>query len=592
MIISIVAAAAPPSWRRWNGTSSGFATFPKSLRPKGSSRTCSSPFAGIRPRGSVRRSRAGSNDSGRFFRPAGSRRLGSPEPRSFSASPSEWEERCSLCGRPIRFRSRNGRRRPRRRGRKRLGGKRRLRRPTKRRQRASSRISSTRCSRGWSPRSPSTGNLPPPRISIGDPPTARTRSGARWGPPTRTGGLVIRTPGSPSSSRHPRPFLAGVLCLLLVGLAPRPSVGDDLTERIDEILRASEPGIVRIDVRRPWSAHWNDPPPWKVDSLAALRIQGTGVVWDRNGTIVTVADLAQPGDSLHVRVGSGQPHPADYLGQDPEIGLSVIRMRDPADLVPIPRGAPDPLAPRSWTLLVGYEEDRREPHLSVSRILGRIPTEPFWRARLATSFDPRMAGSAALDGAGRWIGILLGEGQESLLLATRSGKGPVEYCMRASRPGDAAWVVPVALIAARVDSIRDGLAGREGFLGVRARLPDPDADAGGGVVIAEVIQASPAGFAGIQPEDRLTAFAGEELDGWDELTSRVAATGPGRSVRIELERNGRSRSLEVRLGDRGHAIWKEGQRRQVGGRERRLERRIEDLQRELQLLRHLATAYR
>jgi S1-C subfamily serine protease len=236
----------------------------------------------------------------------------------------------------------------------------------------------------------------------------------------------------------------------------------------------------------------------------------------------------------------------------------------------------------------------RGQQLAVHRVIGRRTLGRTWRARLDQVPDPGLAGGAVLDGEGALVGVLLGRGSESLVLADGKRRVPVDYCMRVPHSPAAGWVIPLDVVASAVDSIREGLRGQEGFLGVRARMPGPGESLveGSGVAIAEVVAGSPADRAGILADDHLIALAGDPLKGWDELTLRVGSTHPGTSLPIELLRNGARRSVVVRLGDRAHFLWREHQKRVVGGRERALLRQIEGLQQELELLRHLLAAYR
>lgn len=66
-------------------------------------------------------------------------------------------------------------------------------------------------------------------------------------------------------------------------------------------------------------------------------------------------------------------------------------------------------------------------------------------------------------------------------------------------------------------------------------IPDPD---------------SPAGKAGIQPKDVITAFNGKPIKAARELTDTVAATPVGQTVRVDLIRDGHPQSVTVQLVER------------------------------------------
>jgi S1-C subfamily serine protease len=373
------------------------------------------------------------------------------------------------------------------------------------------------------------------------------------------------------------------------------SIAGDVERELDEVFERAAPGIVRIDVHRPWSAYGTDSFPVKGISLPVHRIQGSGVVWDSAGHILTVADVAQPGDTLRVWGFDGVERSAVFVAQDPDLELSLIRIDGPSSLHPIPRRPSAPLETRGWVLTIGYNSSGPSRHVSANRIRGRARRSGIWQARLDGIQDPALAGGGALDGDGRLIGLLLGSGNKSLLLSAGERASRVEYCMGSTPSADAGWILPIDGIAAAVESLRTTQRGREGFLGVRTQLPD-DREEGTsrtrGVFVAEVIPGSPADHAGIRAGDRLVAWNATELESWPVLTARVMNTRLGEKVRVGLVRNGKPVVADVVMADRGHVIWREKQKRIADSRARKLRRQIQGLRQELELLRHQLAAYR
>jgi len=65
-------------------------------------------------------------------------------------------------------------------------------------------------------------------------------------------------------------------------------------------------------------------------------------------------------------------------------------------------------------------------------------------------------------------------------------------------------------------------------------------------VIGQVVQDSPAAAAGLEPGDRVVAVNGASIDGWRALVRRIPeAAAAGEPVRLEIERDGSSRELEI-----------------------------------------------
>lgn len=372
-------------------------------------------------------------------------------------------------------------------------------------------------------------------------------------------------------------------------LSPAVGRAEPFDRHLNEILRVTQTGIVRIEVRRPWTSYTLDPVPPGA-AAPSRRIQGNGVVWDDQGHIVTAADLAQPGDTLIVHGAGGRRAAADYVGQDQELGVSLIRLREEMDLVALARGASLAFGEGGWVFTVGFGDDAGA-RLGLARATGHSSRRSP-RARIDDAGDPSMAGGAVLDGEGRWIGLLLGEGKESLLLSGAGRRRPVEYCIGSSRSSRAGWVLPIDQAAATLEALAAGKTGREGFLGVRADMSDASNAGGRGVAIAEVVAGSPAYRAGIVPRDRIIAFDGTPVDGWDRLTEQVSRATPGRSVPVVILHEGKEGVVQLEIADRGHMIWRERQRKMAGGRERMLQNQIEGLRHQLELLRHQLAAFR
>lgn len=377
------------------------------------------------------------------------------------------------------------------------------------------------------------------------------------------------------------------------------ALGGSLEDQLEGILRAAGPGVVKIEVRRPWCL--DEPAPTKDArgrGMPVRRIQGNGVVWDEIGHIVTVADLAQPGDTIRVFSPDGLMAAGEFVGQDADLGISVIHVHSMPTLHPLPRGGGLPQSP-AWIFTIAYpgvaNPQRTTPHLSVARTEKEIGYSGRMRGKLEGNGDPTLAGGGVLDGDGKLVGLLLGEGGESLLLLDPRRMGsPVEYAMRSTGPSEAGWIVPVEQLESAVGPVLASPRMTQGFLGVRVEVP-AGADlprTGPGVLIASVLPGSPAALAGLLPGDRLVGFDGAPVLSWDELTQRVAAITPGRVVRVDVIRANRGISTRIRIEDRAHSIWRQKQRQMTNGREKVLRHQMEGLRQQLELLRHqLLSAY-
>ena len=95
------------------------------------------------------------------------------------------------------------------------------------------------------------------------------------------------------------------------------------------------------------------------------------------------------------------------------------------------------------------------------------------------------------------------------------------------------------------------IIGRGAQIGVTVRdLEGEEAKLGGGVIVDEVRQGSPAEKAGIKPRDRIVEFDGERVRSVAQFRRLVQETAEGRSATIALQRDGQRVTASV-TPDRG-----------------------------------------
>jgi len=110
-----------------------------------------------------------------------------------------------------------------------------------------------------------------------------------------------------------------------------------------------------------------------------------------------------------------------------------------------------------------------------------------------------------------------------------------------------AVAIPVEMVKRVADSILKEGRMRYGYIGVLlAQAPEGTRDAGG-AVIAEVIAASPADRAGLEPGDVITRIDGEPIADRASLMRTVGAREPGTVVRIEAVRGGEPFTTNLKL---------------------------------------------
>ncbi len=117
------------------------------------------------------------------------------------------------------------------------------------------------------------------------------------------------------------------------------------------------------------------------------------------------------------------------------------------------------------------------------------------------------------------------------------------------------FAIPSNLAQPVIDDLRTSGRVERGFLGVTIQQVDDDIAKGlglaspKGALVASVVKGGPADKAGIRAGDVIVSVDGSEVDHVKELTRKVAEEAPNHDVPIEVLRNGKRESLEVRLGE-------------------------------------------
>jgi 2-alkenal reductase len=273
---------------------------------------------------------------------------------------------------------------------------------------------------------------------------------------------------------------------------------------------------------------------------------GSGFLWDAVGHVVTNHHVVEGAQRVRVRLDSGEALEARVVGVAPDHDLAVIRLNDTRErLRPIAIGGSGDLRVGQQVFAIGNPFglnrtlttgiisalDRRLPTGGAREIAGVIQTD--------AAINPGNSGGPLLDSAGRLIGV-----NTAILSGTGSFAGI----------GFAVPVDTVNRIVPRL--IREGRVPRAG-IGIAAAPDEAAARAGVvGVVIAQVLPRSPAEAAGLAGIDRqgqvgdvITAIDGRPVRSLGDLTVALDLLGIGKSATLTIQREGRTRSVQVRIVD-------------------------------------------
>lgn len=294
-------------------------------------------------------------------------------------------------------------------------------------------------------------------------------------------------------------------------------------ETLDETLRA----IVRVSSEVPADAR-------TAQSLGTHR-EGSGVVIDSGGLVLTVGYLILEAVKAEVLSPSGKPVDAEVVGYDHNTGFGLIRAKKALEAKPMQFGDSSKLKMRNEVLVAS--------HGGLSSVQGAIVVA---RREFAGSWEylledaiyttpphPNFGGAALIGRKGRLLGI------GSLFLQNvMPGHGPI--------PGN--MFVPIdQLKPILADLIVQGRSSKPSrpWLGMNTQ------EAGGRILVLRITPDGPASQAGIQKGDMIVGVAGEAVESLADFYRKVWSKGhAGVKVSLNVLRGTSVHNIPVRSSDR------------------------------------------
>ncbi|TVQ31687.1 MAG: DegQ family serine endoprotease [Phycisphaeraceae bacterium] len=277
----------------------------------------------------------------------------------------------------------------------------------------------------------------------------------------------------------------------------------------------------------------------------------SGVIIDDSGHVLTNNHVVQGADEIEVTLHDRRTFSATVIGTDPQTDLAVLRI-DASGLAPARLGDSDALEVGDWVLAIGnpfgFEQTVTAGIVSAKgrSQLGLADFEYFIQTDAA--INPGNSGGALVNLEGQVVGI-------NTAITTRTG-GALGI----------GFAIPINMARHVADSLIDTGDVERGFLGVQIQPLTPEiaesfGHTGGGALIGDVAENSPAARAGLQPGDIVTRFNGRPVRDMNEFRNYVASTSPGSSVEIHVFRDGSRTTLQAEIGrldDRAAQAMRDG----------------------------------
>jgi len=278
---------------------------------------------------------------------------------------------------------------------------------------------------------------------------------------------------------------------------------------------------------------------------------GTGVIVSEDGYILTNAHVVKDADEVSVQLLDKREFKAKIVGTDPKTDLAVLKI-EADDLHPAKLGDSDELKIGQWVIAAGnplglsYTITAGIISATGRADIGVAEYEDFIQTDCA--INRGNSGGPLVDLKGRVIGIntaILSEGGGfmgiGLAIPINMAKSVMTGLIEHGK-------VVRGWLGVGIQELNPGLAKSFGYEGTN------------GVLISDVMEDSPAEEAGLKAGDIILRYDGKPVTSIHELRSKVASTSPGTKVKVEVFRDGKKRTITVKIGElRGELAGEPGE---------------------------------
>ena len=355
-------------------------------------------------------------------------------------------------------------------------------------------------------------------------------------------------------------FLMSVLFPFAAGVQPVWALSglDGTTSHnfVADAVSQVAPAVVRIDTERTVQRQPFDPTlidPLLRDLLGEPGIgperergQGSGVVIDDQGLVLTNAHVVERVDAVSVTLADGDQHDGSVVGTDPVTDLALVRLDGGTRPEAAPLGDSDALEVGDWAIALGtpYGLERTVTLGIVSSLHRNISSLGFSDKRLDliqtdAAINPGNSGGPLVNGRGEVIGI-------NTLVRSGPGAGlgfaiPINLARHVSEQLLTSGEVVHPYLGVQLVPLTARIA-REHNRDPNSLVELPERF---GALVQSVLPDSPAERAGLRRGDLVIAAAETSVSDPQTLLKQVDQAEIGVPFSLRIMRNGQEMSLSV-----------------------------------------------
>jgi serine protease Do len=285
---------------------------------------------------------------------------------------------------------------------------------------------------------------------------------------------------------------------------------------------------------------------------------GSGFIIRKDGLILTNNHVIDNAQEITVTLTDKQQYKAKVLGRDPKTDLAVIKIEPKTSLPVAELGNSRALRVGDWVMAIGNPFGLTNTVTTgivsaKGRAIGAGPYDDF--IQTDASINPGNSGGPLFNMQGEVVGI-------NTAIYSQSG-GNIGI----------GFAIPIDLAKNLLPDLETKGSVTRGWLGVSIQPVTPDLahsfglDKAAGALVGDVVADGPAEKAGIKRGDVIVSYNGNKIDESSSLPGLVASTPVGKTVPVEVLRDGKMKTIDVtirKLNDRTAAIDTKAEKGQWG----------------------------
>jgi serine protease Do len=265
---------------------------------------------------------------------------------------------------------------------------------------------------------------------------------------------------------------------------------------------------------------------------------GSGFIIRKDGIILTNNHVVDDAKEIMVTLTDKREYRAKVLGRDPKTDLAVLKIEPKGDLPVARMGDSEALNVGNWVMAIGNPFGLSNTVTAgivsaKGRTIGAGPYDDF--IQTDASINPGNSGGPLFNEHGEVVGI------NSAIFSRGGGNIGIGFA------------IPINMAKKLLPELETAGSVTRGWLGVAIQRVTPDLAQSlklsepQGALVADVTHDGPADKGGLKRGDVIVAYNGQKVEESSALPTLVAETTVGKTVPLEVVRNGKTQTIEITI---------------------------------------------